>query len=275
MADSSREARRRRIVDGGSDRLALITGRIQGLPAPSSPAYHEHSQTESFPQFFSQDQVPDKIYVGLEDKHDASGSTLLKNDIRKKEYDAGSQVKPQISKHEITREATRTPAEEHGNKTQPFSATQKTSTITETLPKPHGHRPKFFTAKQISNGIMASERTRSFCSLMIALLVVLSYIDNPFLDLVNTESVIASRPLYILLLTDVTIVLARLFIEKQRGFDKHAEEERMVPPQDDGHNWTGAVMVLETGLVVYQTICAIFMDFCIYAVIVICGLSLV
>lgn len=33
-ASGSRDSRRRRIVDRGSDRLALITGRIQTLPSP-------------------------------------------------------------------------------------------------------------------------------------------------------------------------------------------------------------------------------------------------
>jgi hypothetical protein len=42
MATNIREARRRKIVDRGSDRLALITGRIQTLP--SSP---EENTTDS------------------------------------------------------------------------------------------------------------------------------------------------------------------------------------------------------------------------------------
>lgn len=35
MATDAREARRRKIVDRGADRLALITGRIQTLPSSS------------------------------------------------------------------------------------------------------------------------------------------------------------------------------------------------------------------------------------------------
>lgn len=34
MASNSREARRRKILDRGSDRLAFITGQINGVPSP-------------------------------------------------------------------------------------------------------------------------------------------------------------------------------------------------------------------------------------------------
>ncbi|KAL9275654.1 hypothetical protein AKJ16_DCAP21381 [Drosera capensis] len=41
----------------------------------------------------------------------------------------------------------------------------------------------FFTAKELSSCITASERTRVFCSILIALLVVLSYINYPLLGI--------------------------------------------------------------------------------------------
>ena len=44
MASNVREARRRKIMERGSDRLALITGQIQSLPSSSS---HEEIKTDS------------------------------------------------------------------------------------------------------------------------------------------------------------------------------------------------------------------------------------
>lgn len=85
----------------------------------------------------------------------------------------------------------------------------------------------------------------------------------------KSESVVASRPLYIILLTDVTIVLARMILVRRED----VEEERVVVPQD-GHNWVEAVKLLERGLVVYQAIRGVFIDFSVYVVVVICGLSL-
>uniref|UniRef100_A0A803NZX4 Uncharacterized protein n=2 Tax=Cannabis sativa TaxID=3483 RepID=A0A803NZX4_CANSA len=138
-------------------------------------------------------------------------------------------------------------------------------------------KPTIFTSKRLNSSIIASETTRIFCALIIALLVVLSYVDYAIFgrNIVRAESVVASRPLYILLLTDVTIVFARLYLENRGGYNSLEEEEEIMPQaqDDNGHNWIQAVKVLERGLVVYQAIRGIFIDFSFYAVVVICGLS--
>lgn len=86
----------------------------------------------------------------------------------------------------------------------------------------------------------------------------------------KSGSVVASRPLYILLLTDVTIVLARL-LSAQRSPEEAVDERKA--PREENQNWDGAVKVLERGLVAYQTVRAVFIDCSIYMVVVICGLS--
>lgn len=141
-----------------------------------------------------------------------------------------------------------------------------------TLSKARGNHLGLITAKEINSCIVASESNRIFCSIIIALSVVLSNISLPH-NIIKSKSTIASRPLYILLLTDVTIVLVRL-LEKRRHIEK-VEEEKKLGPQEDEQNWAGAVKILEMGLAIYQTIRAIFIDFSFYTVVVICGLSLV
>lgn len=129
----------------------------------------------------------------------------------------------------------------------------------------------FFTSKRLNLCIVESENMRIMCSLIIALLVVLSYVDYTLfgMNIVNSESVVASRPLYIILLTDVTIVMARLVY-----FREADEEEREVSSSQDneGQSWAEAVKLLERGLAVYQAIRGIFIDFSVYVVVVICGL---
>lgn len=51
MAANQREARRRRILERGSDRLALITGQIQSLPSSSAspPPYDQNTDSSSQP----------------------------------------------------------------------------------------------------------------------------------------------------------------------------------------------------------------------------------
>ncbi|KAK4361941.1 hypothetical protein RND71_017182 [Anisodus tanguticus] len=101
---------------------------------------------------------------------------------------------------------------------------------------------------------------------------VLSYAHLPH-SIARSNSFIASRPLYILLLTDLTIVIARI-VRKEVVPDEERAEDRE-RGKDFRHNWDGALSILEYGLVLYQTIRAIFIDCSFYLVIVICGLSLI
>lgn len=59
MEISSREARRKKIMERESDRLALITGRIQSLPASHSTSSQQprHCHTASTPSFPFQDYI--------------------------------------------------------------------------------------------------------------------------------------------------------------------------------------------------------------------------
>lgn len=207
---------------------------------------------------------------------------------REKTYDIGRQVEPQEPKYEgkVDPQGPKYEAKSvnevavadkcTGSRPEPTAApkVEKPSNDTKLLPKPSRNELNLFSCKQINSCIIASQGTRSFCALMIALLVVLSYIDDALLGInrVSSESVEALRPLYILLLTDVTIVLAHVFLKQQKQCEE-AEKER-VEPQEDGNNMTQAVQLMERSLVVYQTARAVFIDFSIYTVVVVCGLSL-
>ncbi|KAK3028330.1 hypothetical protein RJ639_037792 [Escallonia herrerae] len=284
---------RRRMVERGSDRLALITGRrVQTLeensliPSPSSSSCttsrFRYAHTQSSPALLSLDDQPTLLNnVGLEGNYDASGASI-KHEIadevsRGKAFDLGSEVKPQLPKCETNIQAIPGhPDTELRNEVQPSpvaAGNPKASDDTEPISRPYESRLSFFSLKEINSCIMASENTRAFCSVMIAVLAVLSHISLPR-TIVKSRSIIASRPLYVLLLTDVTIVIARLALEKRRGFEK-ADGEEQKDAQEDAHNWAGAVKVLEMGLVLHQTIRAIFIDCSFYLAIVICGLSLI
>lgn len=150
------------------------------------------------------------------------------------------------------------------------SALQKHSNTPEPSPKPR--RTRLFNSKQLHSCIIESENTRGFCAFIIAVLVVLSYVGYPLFGsrIVRTESIIVARPLYILLLTDITIIMARLLLSA--GKDMEEAEQRKVT-QDYNRNWDGAVKLLERGLVVYQSVRGIFIDCSVYMVVVVCGLS--
>ena len=196
----------------------------------------------------------------------------VKDLLEEKSYDIGSQIEQHVlekCKETLDHDIIQSEVVMDNNKTQPSS--RPTLNIMQ--------KPRFFTSKRLNSSIIASETTRIFCALIIAFLVVLSYVDYPLFgrNIVRSESVVASRPLYILLLTDITIVFTLLYLENRdvRGLEDE-EEEVMPQVQDDhGHNWAQAVKFMERGLVIYQAIRGIFIDCSVYAVVVICGLSLV
>ncbi|KAF5466639.1 hypothetical protein F2P56_016545 [Juglans regia] len=274
------EERRRRILERGSDRMALITGQIKTLPTSPPAPYQSIISSSSDPPHQHHHHGDDGSNHHLRDavvKDYTSDDTLLNKestdeDSSGNKFVIGSQGEPQLNKGSTGIEAQEIQTTlDNGVKT----IVQKTSTERDQqLPKPRRRQPRLFTSKRIHSCIVASENTRVTCSLIIAFLVVFSYVDYPLFgrNIVNSKSVVASRPLYILLLTDVTIVFARVYLEKRREFDE-AEEER-VALQEDGQNWEKAEKVLERGLVAYQAIRAIFIDCSVYAVVVICGLSL-
>lgn len=148
----------------------------------------------------------------------------------------------------------------------------KTSEDAEVLPRKRDSFLHLFSLRDINSCILISENKRVICSVMISLLVVLSYAHLP-LHIARSNSFVASRPLYILLLTDLTIVVARI-VRKEVVHDEERTKNRE-GVKDFGHNWDGALTILEYGLVLYQTIRAIFIDCSFYLVIVICGLSLI
>ncbi|KAF7134820.1 hypothetical protein RHSIM_Rhsim08G0221500 [Rhododendron simsii] len=222
--------------------------------------------------------VAEKKFVHKSD--DDAPDTSAKHDISNKlsrgnAFNFRGKGDPQLRKCETTIGATQVPDEEAKNEAQPLLVTPKApkpSVDKELFSSASNSQFHYLNAKEINSCIVGSEIIRVFCAVIIALLVVLSNINLPR-NIVKSRSTIASRPLYILLLTDVIIVVVRL-LEKQRSLEKTQEEEKH-GMQGDGQNWAGAFKILEIGLVFYQIVRALFIDCSFYMVVVICGLSLV
>ena len=238
--------RRKRIVERGSDRMALITGRINALPpspssATSSPTLPRHPQDG-----------------GAEDnKHDATNSSRLKHQggFKNLNFETKNEVEPLLQDSSNTNSKNNKP-----------KSTSSKSVETNQSKKPRNWRKRtFFSSRELNFSILASENTRALCSMVIAVLVVLSY-------KIFSRNVFASRPLYIVLVNDVTIVVARIYREKARVLKENQGE--MVDAGEDGHSWGDAVKLLERGLVLYQALRGIFIDCSIYLVVVVCCISL-
>ncbi|KAI9097994.1 hypothetical protein K1719_025765 [Acacia pycnantha] len=142
----------------------------------------------------------------------------------------------------------------------------KASNVKKKQPKPVSFNSTFFSSREINSSVIASQTFRGSCALIVAVLVVLCYMVS--------EKIAVIRPLFIVLLNNVTIVLARVYMEKIRASEEEEGGEKVEANNNErGHDWHG-VKVLERGLVAYQAIRGIFTDCSIYAVIVISCVSL-
>lgn len=280
-AAAEREARRRKIAERGSDRMALITGRAQNLP-PMSPS--SSSSSSYSPSTIRSSQAEQSLLPPLPNSNRSHFRNKTEGDVPDKpsmEHTGSSKFSrekafnyrkgdPPLLKRDTNTPTMPDPAREEEKK--PLIP-PKMSTSSSTRSKNFLKQMNIYSAKEINSCIVATESTRVFCSVVIALLVVLSNINLPN-RIVKSTSTIASRPLYILLVSDVAIVMLKL-LQKRRVSEKIEEDDDKIEQRKDGPNWLEAVQILEIGLVFYQMVRALFIDISCYTVVVVCGLSLV
>ncbi|KAM5565456.1 hypothetical protein ABKV19_019455 [Rosa sericea] len=252
MATNSREARRRRILERGSDRLALITGRIQTLPSSSSSSdpetQFEDTTNPSSPPPTSdvQDQIAE---LPSEIEENESDSTLPRSqsDTNTEALRAIDTQVQQLLSSFTAQNAPPPPSSSSENQRRPL-----------------------FTASGVSSAIAETERTRLLFSVAVAMLVVLVHLGFPLLGTSNiVKTLLGFRPLYLVLLTNVTFVLARI-LGKQRVSERPGE----IRTSAEGIEWVVQLgRAVEIGLVAQKVLDALFMDCAVYAIIVVCGLS--
>ncbi|KAI4381931.1 hypothetical protein MLD38_007948 [Melastoma candidum] len=235
---STREVRRRKIVDRGSDRIALITGRAPNFP---SPPQQPHSSPVS--------DGDNREFDHFKGHFEGEGVTgLLRND----NFVASPERSEEIHEEDQSRAIVLDKSHQ-----KPVKRLQ---------PRPP---PTFFSSKRLNQCILESEIMRALSALAIAFVVVFSNVSG------KSGGFVSSRPLYLLFLTDATIVGVRMHFHLQRSLAEVTEEEEDGKlPQDDSQNWDGAVKLLERGLVAYQMVRGVFIDCSVYMVIVMCGLCL-
>ncbi|TYI89673.1 hypothetical protein E1A91_D03G071200v1 [Gossypium mustelinum] len=291
-ANMEKEERKRRNAEKGLNRMSQIrSARPQSQehhPIPPSSTHAKDARRESLSfdarndgirdrnAFFSDDDQTSQtnqshnISAGPAGLSEAStSSNLIQGGAH--EISSANSVDVGTDKHPMSGRAV---GEKDKSKAM---QDRKPSTNAESVQKACRNQPNLFSSKLVNSCIIASERARSLCALFIAICVLLSHINFPLLGLSigRSDSNVASKPLYVILLTDLAIVLSRLFLDKKGVVSAEVEEEKpAAASQDNKENWDGAVMLLERGLVAYQTMRALFIDFSIYAVVVICGTSL-
>lgn len=183
-----------------------------------------------------------------------------------------------IPKHETSNEAASNLLDVNRNERASISSSVQPSSdpaISSSIQTPSSRlvgnewQPKnvwtIFRADQISSSISASENIRLLCSAAIALLAVLSFVFPLWRS-------IFGRPLFLVLLTDVTIVLGLILI-KEGGSSKAKAESRRAGIY--GEDWSYKIgKALEVGLVLHKAISAAVIDCSVCVVLLISVLSL-
>ncbi|KAJ8526555.1 hypothetical protein K7X08_029032 [Anisodus acutangulus] len=274
MASSGRE-RRRRIVERGNERLSLITGRIPTLTSETgSGSETRHSHTASCPTWISQDHQPSPVSIS---GSEASVPFLPDRDrgIEPNEHDdpdGKSRTTPFMRKCESNIETSSAPALDLDGKEQLFTESSPLNPPRLSA-SDGGHYSNLkrnyhniFAPNKISSAIAASESIRFNFSLVAAILVLVSYNSHFF------KVVIFFRPLLLLLLTNISIVVARLFSE-DAGSQRNQKAAANSIPSAGMVDQIGKA--LELGLLLQNIMGAVFMDCSIYSITVVCGLSVI
>ncbi|CAH9074150.1 unnamed protein product [Cuscuta europaea] len=273
MMASNREARRRRIVDKGSDRIALITGQIRCLqPSCVSESELRHSHTASCPPYLSPEaHQPDLPSLGSIAEDSVSGH-MLEND---NEFVSEPGHKNMYEGENREGTGVSSPLGLNSKQVQVSSAA-----ITASEGGDHRHHrkrtsnhPSIFTPQKIISAIKSCESIRIRCSLAASLLVVLCYVGCPILGTHLVKSIVLFRPLFLLLLTNTSIVVGHLLLENA-GSGRVVQQESSSGVLADDNDWADRVgKALEFWLTLQKVMGALFIDASVYAISVICILS--
>ncbi|ONK59341.1 uncharacterized protein A4U43_C08F5440 [Asparagus officinalis] len=219
----------------------------------------------------------------MEDASPPPAGTFLAEDVagsvttKSQESNEISRVQPktessdEISNYEIEESVKHETKNQHGAVSPTTSAVTRLSVegsdrTTDAAPK-MSHT--IFTPRRISVSISASENIRLVCSVIIALLVVLSY-HGYSLGINALGSITSFRPLLLVFLTDATVILAPLVIN-QANEQKGKETARSTAMEGDCSAMNIGSM-LEAAMVFQKAVSAVSMDCSICAVIMICGI---
>ncbi|KAG1367582.1 hypothetical protein COCNU_14G000500 [Cocos nucifera] len=303
--ESAREARRRKILERGSDRLAFIAGQSRSfnpssssnspLPPTLQPQQHQEQENPASTTTTTTTTTDDLHHIdaaGVDaHKHQPSDQTFnteVEDDKEEPlpERDADREFSSYETSSEFAkckmgkrfqggrRKEAAANAEQDGKIAEPSTSPIVHTSSDQVVDRaPNVNSPmihQVFTSKQISRAISSSENIRLLCAVIMALLVVMSThgyrLGGTFLGAIPNM-----RPLYLVLLTDTTIIIGHLFVS-QKSYSKDGEEARRTRQEEFGlaNNIGNA---LEIGLLFQKALNAAFMDCSICAVIMISGLA--
>lgn len=262
-AKEQREARRRKILERGSDRLAYISGQVKTLQQAKEPAKGGDTGTGfqlTPPEGFDADATS-KLLKDVQTQMEALDLGLAEEEPPRAKSISGETV-PGLGREEPVPAAA-------------AAAGLKQGTEQELRPPAKGSR---FGALKVcrvwSQSMSATESARALFATLLALLVV----GQALLPCELSSHDWMRRgfygwPLSLILVTDVTLCLGVMLLG--RGGRRKGDVQEAPVPADDTMLPTLYRLgdQLEAGMNVFQTMKAITMDWSIYLVVLICAFS--
>ncbi|KAJ3707629.1 hypothetical protein LUZ61_011334 [Rhynchospora tenuis] len=227
--ESAREARRRKILERGTDRMAMITAAQTRSDTPPT----QQSDQEKQHEVGARDQNSHSNLRGV--AHEETAPSIKEN-INSRVVTTKDGIEEQVERK------TNTPATSIN---PPNQTEDKRMTGTKTI------NPWIFSPAEIGQAVSDTEVIRLIFVIFFSFLVIKGFIS--------------SKPMLLLLLTDLAIVAGFLILNK--GEVQHKKKKYNMPADKLG-------MSIEVAFLAQKVLGAIFMDSCIYAVIVICGMGI-
>ncbi|KAH9603255.1 hypothetical protein KSS87_021797 [Heliosperma pusillum] len=265
MGESGRDARRRRILQGGQDRLALITGRKPNNDPALSPPF----DPSPLP---SVSQIEEDTSSHITSSRDHLPAKLSQDDA----LDGRNKEQSFMRKPEAINEPMRAfVSQDRGERDPPSVAQKVILTASDVILRIAQQIPiSNVTSKQVSAAVLITEHDRFLCAVAMAILVVLSYAGFPIVGSRIFRWIILFRPLFLVLITNITLIVRRLLPDNQKNLSR-GDKDSNGSLLGDGYAWAEeAGRALELGLMLQNVGGALFLDCSVYVTIVIFGLSL-
>ncbi|CAL9185607.1 unnamed protein product [Musa hybrid cultivar] len=285
--ENAREARRRKILERGSDRLALITGQGRSVPdssppPPPSPLTKEDDPRTSISPFSGYDATSSHFSNQYGSNKDTSGTAAeiaggeRSNGISRtracNEIVGGKEDEINICESRNVAEVKAHQKDRDSKLLNPPVPQKSSDQVVDTVESQAREKKQIlFSSKQVSRSVSTSENTRLLFAVTVALMVILS---NHGYALGGAASIINFRPLFLVMLSDITIVLGLLMttqarVEKVKEKGSRTGKEEYGPAAN-----TNTDDALEAFLMFQKVARAVFMDCSICSAIMISGLCI-
>ncbi|KAG6503394.1 uncharacterized protein LOC121987446 [Zingiber officinale] len=267
--ENARDARRRRILERGSDRLALISGQVQSVPDSSPRGLNEGHPPPSGSPFSSVEGTSAHLTDQYKSNKDGQVTASEREEINKHKPIPTTQASiGMVSANKMEHNTTVFELKPQVNELQrnkvselcnaSVVAQNSSDQVLDTALSARLMKHVTISSKQVSHVVSASENARLLCAFAIAIFTVISScLGGVFGGSINF------RPLFLVILADLTIVFWPLMANQA------AKNEKLE------YHWTGNLSdILEAWLIFQEVAGTIFMDCSICAVVMISALCI-